>query len=258
MTCQIGNGAHIAAITGQSVIDNVRYADIAAGGVGAPFAPLADKYLLKGYDFYLNLGGITNLTHILAGEPIAWDLGGCNQLLNHLSKKLNISYDKDGEIARKGTTNKQLLHDLHQLFPIYVDEPIAMDNQQVVNLYFPLLDSSTFPIEDIFNTTTVYIVSQIQKTLEQIFQKYTNKRHYKLIATGGGALNTYMMELLQQKAENLNIELIIPTKQIIEFKEAALLALIGLFRLHQIPNSLSSVTGAKYPPIGGALHTIRK
>lgn len=257
MTCQIGHGAHIASKSGIPVIDDVRYADIAAGGVGAPFAPLADKYLLHGYQFYLNLGGITNLTHMLDGEAIAWDLGGCNQLLNHLAQKLDLSYDRDGEIARNGQADEALLTQLMALFPIYLDEAIALDNQQVVQLYFPVLDQSKLTIQDLIATSTMYIVTKIEKTIERIFQKYPPQEEMKLIATGGGALNRYMMERLAEKLAPFTVELVIPDQQMIEFKEAALLALMGLFRIHHIPNSLPSVTKAQYPPIGGALHQVQ-
>jgi anhydro-N-acetylmuramic acid kinase len=194
---------------------------------------------------------------MLNGEAIAWDLGGCNQLLNHLAQKLNLAFDRDGEIARKGHVHEELLTHLLDLFPIYLDEAIAMDNQQVVQLYFPVLDQSKLSTQDLIATSTLYIVIQIEKTIERILQKYPPQVEMKLIATGGGALNGFMMELLSERIAPFGVELVIPEKQMIEFKEAALLALIGLFRIHDIPNSLPSVTNARFPPIGGALHQVR-
>lgn len=254
MTCQIGNGAYIAEITSLPVINDLRYADIAAGGVGAPFAPLADLHLFPGYEFYLNLGGISNLTHMLGTGPLAWDVSGCNQLLNHLSHKLGLPYDKDGQIARSGKPDQDLLDMLNGLLPFRTDEAVALDNQQVVGLYFPVLEQSPAALEDQLNTCTRYIADQIQKTVNHLKRHYGVQRHTRLFATGGGALNGYLMELLKEKLAIEETELVIPEKEIVEFKEAALIALAGLFRKYKIPNSLQSVTFAQNPPVGGALH----
>ena len=61
-TTQIADGAAIVGTTGITTIDNFRNLDVALNGEGAPIAPIADRYLLPGYDFYLNLGGIVNIT----------------------------------------------------------------------------------------------------------------------------------------------------------------------------------------------------
>ena len=62
LTVQIGDGAALAATTGYPVINGFRTQDIAINGEGTPIAPAADRYLLKGFDFYLNIGGIANIT----------------------------------------------------------------------------------------------------------------------------------------------------------------------------------------------------
>jgi len=65
MTIQIGDGAALAATTGYTVVNNFRNQDVAINGEGAPVAPIADKYLFAGHDFYLNLGGIANISCLL-------------------------------------------------------------------------------------------------------------------------------------------------------------------------------------------------
>ena len=101
-TTQIGSGSHIAHITGIDTITSFRNADVAAGGQGAPFAPIADSALFPGYDGYLNFGGIANV-HIISEEEHAkaWDIGPCNQVLNFLAEKLGKEYDANGDIAKK-------------------------------------------------------------------------------------------------------------------------------------------------------------
>jgi anhydro-N-acetylmuramic acid kinase len=87
-TTQIGSGAHIARLTGLDTITSFRTADVAAGGQGAPFAPVADRDLFNGYQAYVNLGGIANISMINPdGKWKAWDICPCNQALNHLAAK---------------------------------------------------------------------------------------------------------------------------------------------------------------------------
>jgi anhydro-N-acetylmuramic acid kinase len=75
----------------------------------------------------------------------------------------------------------------------------------------------------------------------------------KLLVTGGGAHNLYLVENLRQKLEELNIDVIVPDNNLINFKEALIMAFIGVLRWRQEYNVLSSVTGASRDSIGGAL-----
>ena len=89
MTAQIGDGGALAATTGLMVVSDFRTQDIALGGEGTPLAPAADKYLFNGYDFYLNIGGIANISCNANGKMIAFDIGGANQVLfNNKSETL--------------------------------------------------------------------------------------------------------------------------------------------------------------------------
>ena len=121
-----------------------------------------------------------------------------------------------------------------------------------------MLDKAEIPIEDLLCTVTDYIVAQIDNTIQMLIDKYEVTRNLRLLATGGGALNTYLVERLTEKLSLLGVEVIIPERNFIEYKEAALLALIGLCQLHQLPNSIPSVTQATFPPVGGVTHLIRK
>ena len=109
MTIQIGDGAAIAATTGYTTITNFRNQDIAIDGEGAPVAPIVDQYLFNGHDFYLNIGGIANISCVLPNRVVAFDISPANQLLNVLANRLGYEYDEDGKIAASGTIDETLL-----------------------------------------------------------------------------------------------------------------------------------------------------
>ena len=75
----------------------------------------------------------------------------------------------------------------------------------------------------------------------------------KLLCTGGGAFNTFLVERLRDQLKELNIEVIIPDEKLVKYKEALIMALIGVLRWREETNVLSSVTGAKRDSIGGAM-----
>ena len=77
----------------------------------------------------------------------------------------------------------------------------------------------------------------------------------KLLATGGGGFNTFLIQRLSDSLKELNIEVIVPDKKLVNFKEALIMAFIGVLRWRQEYNVLSSVTGAARESIGGALWT---
>jgi anhydro-N-acetylmuramic acid kinase len=76
----------------------------------------------------------------------------------------------------------------------------------------------------------------------------------RLFVTGGGALNTFLMQRIAAHCEKQGVAVIIPSKDIVQFKEALLMGVLGFLRVHNVPNTLSTVTGAKRDTIGGALH----
>ena len=74
---------------------------------------------------------------------------------------------------------------------------------------------------------------------------------HRLLITGGGALNTFLVERIQHYS---NLEVTVPDILTVQYKEALAMAFIGLLRMLEIPNCLASVTGAKKDVIGGAVY----
>ena len=255
-SAQIGDGAAIAATTGFQTIDNFRSQDIALGGEGAPLAPIADQYLLPGNDFYLNLGGIVNISCHTNDKFIAFDVSGANQVLNRLANEMGLPYDAGGQIA----ASSQLLPDLFQasneLDYLKADYPKSLSNQWVQEKLVPIFMTHEADIPDKLCTMVHHIAYQIQQSIHQVVMKESLSGDvFKTIATGGGAYNTFLIKIIQDY--NTNIKLDIPDRNIIEFKEAALMALMGVLRLEGIPNTIHTVTGASGDTVGGAVHAGR-
>lgn len=255
MTMQIGDGAALAAVTGFPVINNFRTQDIAINGEGTPLAPIADKLLFEGYDFYMNIGGIANITCNANGKFIAFDTAPANQVLNALALQLGFDFDKDGAIAAKATMDQELFGAMQEIDYFTLPYPKSLDNSWIQQSFLPTLMQDEASSEDKLRTYTDFIAYQTAQSIEQIIlTEKIKKSTFKLFITGGGALNTFLINSIQKYCnEKQTVEIIIPERNIIEFKEAVLMALMGVLRVENIPNCMQSVTGAKRDTIGGAI-----
>ena len=245
-TFQIGNGSAIALATNVDTITSFRSADIAAGGQGAPFAPVADRDLFPGYDAYLNLGGIVNVsTRRQDGTWQGWDIGPCNQALNHLARKAGLSYDQDGKLARQGKADASSAAWLVSLFPYQAGRPKGMSNEEVRQSWITWLDQRHEPIPDLLATCTEGIALLIHQHLVNISGR--------ILVTGGGAHNTYLIERLRSlHGDRLQFE--VPANDIVDYKECLLMAWLGYLHLHNRAFGIHQITGATTDTIGGALH----
>lgn len=256
-TTQIGDGAALAAATGCTVVSDFRSADVALGGQGAPIAPMADRVLFPGYDFYLNIGGITNITCDAGGRFIAFDITGANQMLNALAHQMGKPFDEDGALAASGETDAALLKKLNSLPYFEQPYPKSLSNQWVQKNLVSLCLAQTGPIPGKLHTACEHIAGQTVAAVAAILEKENfRKEGYRIFATGGGALNKFLMKCIREKCSRKGrIEVVLPEVKIIQFKEACLMALLGVLRMEGIPNCISSVTGARKDAIGGAIYS---
>lgn len=239
---QIGNPAIIAAKTGIQTIGHLRNMDTAYGGQGAPLAPMADLYLLQDYDVCVNLGGIANISVKENGKITGFDVCGANQFLNHLSQQVDKPYDDGGAIARSGSVDQTLLESLNDIPYCSLPTPKSLDNEEVRSYYLPILSASALSIPDQLATMVEHIAIQIGECI-------TNQKNIHL--AGGGAHNTYLVDRLKAILPTTNIH--VPSAEIIDFKEATLIAMCGALRLHNLPNSLKSITGASKDTVNGVI-----
>lgn len=248
LTFQIGSGQHLANESGCKVICDFRTNDVALGGQGAPLVPIGDQLFFGEYDFCLNLGGISNISLEQKGKRIAYDIGLANMILNYITRKIDLDYDKGGELARSGSINNNMLDRLNGLKYYLLPHPKSIGFEWFVEEVVPIVDITEDAIENLLHTSIHHIC---EKVAQQV--KLNNpKTESSLFVTGGGALNHFLIEVLQEKLGE-NTKAVVPEKELIKFKEAAVFALMGALRVEQEINVLKSVTGAKRDSSSGVV-----
>jgi anhydro-N-acetylmuramic acid kinase len=251
MTAQLGDGSAIAAVTSLPVVSDLRALDIAFGGQGAPIVPIGEKYLFSEFDLFLNIGGIANIS-INNGEVYtAFDVCPANRVLNSLAAKVGKDYDANGAMASAGNLNESLLNKLNELPYYKLPAPKSLDNSFGADEVYPLIKSFGLTHNDSLRTYVEHIVMQVKEAILANCQLPI--ANSKLLVTGGGAFNSFLMGRLKAELNTIDIEVEVAEKQIVEFKEALIMALIGVLRWRQEYTTLPSVTGAARASIGGAL-----
>lgn len=255
MTAQLGDGAAIAAETQLPVVTDLRALDVAFGGQGAPIVPIGEKLLLKDYSMFLNLGGIANISFNLPDKYIAFDICPANRVLNLIAGLVNKDYDAGGQMASLGNVNEELLNKLNAFEYYKQPFPKSLANNFGTDEIFPLLKSYGLPHNDLLRTYVEHIVQQIKFAIADNAKPIpiaagTNP---KLLITGGGAFNNFLIERLTNELSPIGIEVIVPDENLVKYKEALIMGFIGVLRWRQEYNVLSSVTGAERDSIGGAV-----
>ncbi|MCU0403062.1 MAG: anhydro-N-acetylmuramic acid kinase [Chitinophagaceae bacterium] len=255
MTAQLGDGAAIAAVSGINTISDLRAMDVALGGQGAPIVPLGEKLLFSGYPLLLNLGGIANLSAALPTGYIAYDICPANRVLNMLANEKGAEYDQDGQIARSGFVRDEALAELNRLSYYSEPYPKSLANDFGTEIVYPLLKKRNLGTSDAMRTMTEHIVIQITRNTGRLLSKLSSESNTqpKMLVTGGGALNTFLMERLANSLKPLGVEMVVPDLQTIQYKEALIMALLGVLRWREENTVLHTVTGSSRSSIGGAV-----
>ena len=240
ITFQLGNGANIANETGITTISDFRTFDVALGGQGAPLVPIGDKLLFTDYKYCLNLGGFSNISEKNNKKIIAYDICPVNIVLNYYSQKLGKDFDFNGEFGKNGKANKKLIADLDNIDYYKQKSPKSLGREWVEDVFFPIIEKYDLSYIDKVASIYQHIANQISKNI---------KSSGKLLITGGGAKNIFLIDLI--KSRLYNIDIIIPNNKLIDFKEALIFAFLGVLRINNQINVLSKVTGAKRDSISG-------
>lgn len=240
-TLQIGDGRAIKLATGLPVIYDFRSQDVLMGGNGAPLVPIGDQLLFSQYGGCLNLGGFSNISLKANHQRIAFDIAPVNIVLNPLAKILGKNFDENGDLARSGNIDNELLAKLNGLSFYREPHPKSLGIEWCNEYIFPLFEN--IEISDALAAFTEHVAVQIA----DVFNKYRLK---DVLFTGGGTYNRYLIEKIKSLTST---EIIIPGTQIIEYKEALIFAFMGVLRLNNEINVLSSATGSTHDHSSGVI-----
>jgi len=244
-TLQIGCGSTISYFTGLKVINDFRTRDIIAGGQGAPLVPVGDFGLFGNEaESFLNIGGFSNFSFKNnESKIVAYDICPGNLPLNKLAMSKGLSFDRNGELAASGEINFFLLDLLNSLEFYRQSGPKSLGTEWLEEHFYPLLKFDK-EIENNLRTVVEHIAIQISSKLNENQLK-------SVFITGGGAKNKFLISRIEHYFSG---KVILPDAETIDFKEAIVFAYLGALYLEQIPNAISSVTGAQKDTICGVLH----
>jgi anhydro-N-acetylmuramic acid kinase len=264
VTWQSGEGAVLAARVGIPVVSDFRPADMAAGGKGAPLVPFLDYLLYRDEKIgriVQNIGGIANLTAILAGaspaKVIAFDTGPGNMVIDGVTEQLfGKAYDRDGQIAASGNiVEKVLVSVLRERF--FQRKPPKTAGREEFGKEFArdfLKRCGRAAKEDVVATATALTARSIADAIRRFVMK--GKGSYgELVVSGGGANNPTLLAMLANELRTFGVSLRLSE----EFglpsaaKEAAAFALLAYETWHRRPSNIPSATGAKRPAILGKI-----
>jgi anhydro-N-acetylmuramic acid kinase len=156
----------------------------------------------------------------------------------------------NGEIARTGEMDGEMMKELEELGYYKQPFPKSLGKEWFIENIKGMIDNVQSSVADKLYTYTHHVARQIVADLKP----YT-KDKAKILLSGGGAFNAYMVELLREYAPNWEIE--VPEEKIVMFKEAIIFGFLGVLRWRGENNCLKSVTGASRDICGGVVFSFR-
>jgi 1,6-anhydro-N-acetylmuramate kinase len=260
LSWQLLNAAPIARAYRAPVVFDLRAADLAAGGQGAPITPLADWVLFRRAGApvaVVNLGGFCNVTVLPASsdrgagssqestreiERIAgFDLCACNQLLDAVARHaLGMPYDPEGRHARAGRLHGEGAEELRRLLMEQRRHGRSLGTGDELLGWVDRFGRVNLP-DDLVHTAAATVGSIIAGSAP---------RSGTLLLAGGGVRNRFLVETIRAESP---IEVLTTDRVGIppEFREAAAMAVLGALCQDRIPITLPQVTGVA-PPVPGA------
>ncbi|MCZ4279451.1 anhydro-N-acetylmuramic acid kinase [Kiloniella laminariae] len=248
VTRQIGDGALLAKLCGIAVVNDFRSADVAAGGEGAPLAPLYHRALAKDLEkplMVLNIGGVSNITFLGQDETVlACDTGPGNGLLDDwMMKHFDMPMDEGGKVAASGTLDPLVLAGLLDHGYFSEAPPKSLDRYD----FSPELVQALNPMDGA-TTLTAFTAAAVAKVLP-----FLPERPNRCLVTGGGRRNPFMMDLLTRE-----LDMPVEPVEVVGWDGDALEAQAFAFLARRsqlgLPLSLPTTTRVAAPCKGGVLH----
>ena len=253
-TLQLGQPAWIAERTGLPVVADLRARDVAAGGHGAPLAGVLDALWLAdepGVSIALNIGGIANISVIGGEQPLAYDTGPGNALIDAAARMVTggrLAHDVDGEIAASGAVRTDLLKVLLD-DPYYARSAPKSTGKEHFNAdYLARVLGGFGPVADGDLLATL-------AELTAVTVADACRGAGRVVASGGGTANPVLLTALRNRLADHDVPLGtsdqfgLPS----DGKEAYLTALLGFLTAHGLPGNVPGTTGARGPRLLGSL-----
>jgi len=249
ISIQLGDGESIAKKLQLKTISNLRDRDIINGGQGAPIGAYYHKYLIKKLKekiLILNLGGIANYSVISSNKLLSSDIGPANCLIDDLSVYFfNKKFDKNGSSARKGEINYKLINIFKNDKFFQRSFPKSLDRNYFHKYFNKLIKINKY---DALKTANYMTCISLQE-----FIKKNNVKFDKIILTGGGRKNKYLLEILNDQI-NKKIDVIDNYKIDGDLVESQMFAYIGMRSYKKLIISSKNTTGVKKNTSGGKLY----
>jgi anhydro-N-acetylmuramic acid kinase len=251
---QLINPAPIARRLGCPVVFDLRQADLAAGGQGAPITPVADWVLFRQAGTVravVNLGGFCNVT-VLGddrGEPLggvqAFDVCACNLLLDEAARQgLDAPYDDGGEAAARGEPQDYVVKELVEILEQQRTSARSLGTGDEARSWVAGQASRLLP-EDLLATAVEAVARCIARSLAE-------HDVGELVVAGGGTCNRTLLDALHrcvQRPMRASDDLGVPARA----REALAMAVLGALSADRVPITLPRVTGCSEPaPVAGS------
>jgi len=271
-TLQLGDGAYLCNLLGVPVVWNFRASDIAAGGQGAPLVPYLDFALLSrlGRDVVtLNVGGISNVTHIPAGGSFndvrAFDSGPGNMIIDRMTERYTggaQKFDLDSKIAESGKVSPALLKKMLSHPYLKKSPPKSTGREAFGNDYadslvdFSVSGEISYP--DMIRTATEFTARCVADSIIEWIVPFSSRAKgggILLLPAGGGARNPMLMSRLMNLLSAHGVTAGRPEDHGIDprSKEALLMIILGNESIYLRPSNVPSATGAKFPVVTGTV-----
>ncbi len=252
LTVQIGDGSWLATRLGIPVVYDFRAADMAAGGQGAPLAPVFHRALVRRLDFappiaVLNIGGVANVTFIDGENLIACDTGPGNALLDDfLRLRTGALLDTDGRAAAAGVVDDAAIARVlaHPFFA--KPPPKSLDRNDCRGWVGAALEDRS--VEDGAATLTALTAAAVSRIVPLL-----PRAPRTWIVAGGGARNPTLMRMLAQRLAPARVETGHEAGWSVDSLEAQAIAYLAVRSIRGLPITLPGTTGAPRPLTGGVL-----
>ncbi len=247
LTVQIGDGQGLAARLGVAVVYDLRAADVAAGGQGAPLVPVYHRALSRGLasngpSVVVNIGGVANITYIDGETLIACDTGPGNALLDDfVHAQTGEPFDAGGALAARGQVNHAWLARALQNPFFTQPPPKSLDRN-----HFAALRVEGQSSADGAATLTAFTAASIAAIAPLL-----PKPPLTYIVAGGGARNPTLLAMLRERVAPATVESADDLGWSADAMEAQAFAFLAVRSVRQLPLTFPGTTGVATPATGG-------